>query len=54
MTTADILIAVLAVLIVGGSVAFAVYRHKKGKSSCGCNCGSCPYSQHCTSRNKQQ
>lgn len=46
-------IAVLAVLILGlGKIVKGMVDDKKnGKSSCGCNCSSCPMSGKCHSKN---
>ncbi|MDR2634998.1 MAG: hypothetical protein LBC13_03340 [Clostridiales bacterium] len=35
----EIAVAVVAALIVAGSVVLAVIRRKKGKTSCGCDIG---------------
>ena len=41
----------LALALIIGLVAFKVIRDKKrGKSSCGCGCGSCPMSKECHSK----
>ena len=40
-------VAVLLLLVTGSIIAGLVHNHKKGKSSCGCNCGSCPKSGSC-------
>ena len=41
-----IVFVVLAVIV--GLIIFKMYRDKKqGKSSCGCNCSSCPMSNEC-------
>ena len=38
----------LALALIIGFVAFKVIRDKKrGKSSCGCGCGSCPMKDKC-------
>ena len=40
-------VAVLLLLVTGSIIAVLVHNRKKGKSSCGCNCGSCPMSGSC-------
>lgn len=40
-------VAVLLLLVTGSIIAGLVRNRKKGKSSCGCNCGSCPMSGSC-------
>ena len=40
-------VAVLLLLVTGSIIAGLVHNRKKGKSSCGCNCGSCPMSGSC-------
>ncbi|MDE6092611.1 MAG: FeoB-associated Cys-rich membrane protein [Ruminococcus sp.] len=40
--TGLILIAIIAMIIIR-----LVSDKKKGKSSCGCNCGCCPNSENC-------
>ena len=39
---ATILICLVLTLIVGGAIAVIIRDRKKGRSSCGCDCGSCP------------
>ena len=42
------IIVALALTIVVGLIIFKMYRDKKqGKSSCGCNCSSCPMANEC-------
>ncbi len=41
-----IVFVVLAIIV--GAIIYKMYRDKKqGKSSCGCNCGSCPMANEC-------
>ena len=41
-----IVFVVLAIIV--GIVIYKMYRDKKkGKSSCGCNCSSCPMANEC-------
>jgi hypothetical protein len=42
------IVVALIVLAVTGFVIYTMIRDKKkGKSSCGCNCGSCPSACSC-------
>ena len=42
------LIVTLAIAAVVGLIVFRLIRNKKrGKSTCGCNCGNCPMSGSC-------
>ena len=41
MTSGDLIVAAVIVLLVVGAVAWLVYSKKKGKSSCGCDCSAC-------------
>lgn len=42
---------IVVLLVLSAAVALVIYKmisdKKKGKSSCGCNCGCCPNSQLC-------
>lgn len=41
-----IVLVVLAIIV--GAIIYKMYRDKKkGKSSCGCNCASCPMENEC-------
>lgn len=41
-----IVLVVLAIIV--GTIIYNMFRDKKkGKSSCGCNCGSCPMANEC-------
>ena len=41
-----IVFVVLAIIV--GTIIYKMYRDKKqGKSSCGCNCASCPMANEC-------
>ncbi len=44
---ADIIIAVLAVTIVGTAIYRGIKSIKSGKSSCGCGCSGCPSKGQC-------
>lgn len=46
----EILIIVLAAAFVVGVITRSVLRKKKGKSGCGCDCGSCGGCSACASR----
>ncbi len=42
------IIVLLVLAIIVGVIIYKMYRDKKqGKSSCGCNCASCPMSNEC-------
>lgn len=43
-------VMVLLLLVTGSIIAGMVRNRKKGKSSCGCHCGSCPMSGSCHSK----
>lgn len=43
-------VMVLLLLVTGSIIVGMVRNHKKGKSSCGCHCGSCPMSGSCHSK----
>lgn len=41
-----IVLVVLAIIV--GAIIYKMFRDKKkGKSSCGCNCASCPMANEC-------
>lgn len=41
-----IVFAILVIIV--GAIIYKIYRDKKqGKSSCGCNCASCPMANEC-------
>jgi hypothetical protein len=44
---ATVVISVLLVLTVAAVLYITVRSGKKGKSACGCGCGSCPMSGDC-------
>ena len=44
---ATVLVSLALAAILGLIVFFAVRNRKKGKSSCGCGCESCPVSGSC-------
>ena len=41
MEPIEIIVIIACVLIVGGVITKSIINKKKGKSSCGCDCGSC-------------
>ncbi len=43
----EIVLIVACALIVVGVITAAIIRKKKGKSSCGCDCSSCPGCSSC-------
>lgn len=45
MQPIEIIVIAACSLIVAGVIIAAVIRKKKGKTSCGCDCSSCP--GHC-------
>ena len=47
MEPIEIIVIIACVLIVGGVIAKGIINKKKGKSSCGCDCGSCRSNCHC-------
>ena len=47
---ATMLISNDLILMIAENVVKLVKDKKKGKSSCGCNCGSCPMSGSCHSK----
>ena len=47
MTWVDIVIIIVAAAVVASAVVGAVYRKKKGKTSCGCHCANCPSAGAC-------
>lgn len=47
---ATLLICAVLAIIVVGIVAHMVKNKKKGKTSCGCGCVSCPMSDACHQR----
>lgn len=44
---ATIIVSLVLIAVVIGIVAIMRRDKKKGKSSCGCECGSCPMSGSC-------
>lgn len=44
---ATIIICIALLLIVTGIIAGMIRDKRKGKSSCGCGCASCPMSDSC-------
>ncbi|MBO4750613.1 MAG: FeoB-associated Cys-rich membrane protein [Lachnospiraceae bacterium] len=42
-----ILVCLVLIVITGAIVAYMIRNKKTGRSSCGCNCGSCPMSGTC-------
>lgn len=44
---ATIIICIALLLIVTGIIAGMIRDKRKGKSSCGCGCASCPMSSSC-------
>ncbi|PKM71831.1 MAG: FeoB-associated Cys-rich membrane protein [Firmicutes bacterium HGW-Firmicutes-16] len=42
-----IIISLLLIAAVYGIIVSMLKNKKKGKSSCGCNCGNCPMSGSC-------
>lgn len=50
---ATIIISLIIVALVAAIIISMVKNRKKGKSSCGCGCSSCPMSTSCHSRKSQ-
>ncbi|MBO4748285.1 MAG: FeoB-associated Cys-rich membrane protein [Clostridiales bacterium] len=48
-----IIISLILLVVVGLVIYKMISDKRKGKSSCGCNCGSCPSSSICHSRKSQ-
>lgn len=42
-----IIISLVLLAVVGSIIAVMIKDKKKGKSSCGCSCGSCPMGGSC-------
>lgn len=42
MTTGDLIVGAVIALMVIAAIASIVHGRRKGKNSCGCNCGCCP------------
>ncbi len=51
---ATVIICLVIVLMVAGAIAVLVRDKKKGRSSCGCQCGSCPMSGACHSTSQKK
>ena len=51
MEPIEIIVIIACVLIVGGVIVMSIINKKKGKTSCGCDCGSC---KGCLACNKSQ
>ena len=49
----EILLIVACVAVVVGVVIATVIRKIKGKSSCGCDCGSCNACPHCSAQTEK-
>lgn len=49
---ATVIICAVLVIIVAAIIIGMVRDKKKGKSSCGCGCSSCPMSGSCHTENK--
>jgi len=41
MTTGDLIVGAIIIALVIGAIAIMWNNHRKGKSSCGCNCSGC-------------
>ncbi|MBR4725555.1 MAG: FeoB-associated Cys-rich membrane protein [Lachnospiraceae bacterium] len=50
--TANIVIITVLLAIVGLAVFSIIRRKKSGKSSCGCDCGNCPSSAYCHTKDR--
>jgi hypothetical protein len=42
-----IVVCAVLLLIIGWIIVSMIRRRKKGKTSCGCSCGSCPMHDAC-------
>lgn len=50
---ATIIICVVLAAIVAAIIIYLVENKKRGKSSCGCNCGHCPMAGKCCGQSKK-
>ncbi len=48
----EILIAVTLALFAIITIVISILKKKRGKTDCGCNCGSCPYNSGCQGSDK--
>lgn len=44
---ATIIVSAILIIVVAAIIAYLIRNKKKGKSSCGCGCQSCPMSGSC-------
>ena len=51
MSSGDLIVIAVISLMVIGAVLVLWNNHRKGKSSCGCNCSGCSQSATCRSPN---
>ncbi len=50
---ANIIVLLILLAVVGFAIFSIIKNHRKGKSSCGCDCGSCPMGETCRKDGKQ-